>query len=662
MALRTQYEFLFVGKEDSFVENYAYDLSESEQDNGKIFITLEIQNNPAEAELIGETIFDTLRKTFFADLDQQPYLRFEEAVKAVNKALFDLKSEKASQFIGNLHIILSAIVGNNLFLAQCGEAEAYLIRRRFCSIVTEGLHDEKSQDVFTNIASGTLEVSDFVLFSSTRLLRYISKTDLTKICVGKNLVAVLGELKDFLMTEVLARVGFIGIMVSNISQNSSQDQHSDQVVTHLEKEEVYPVSARTAQMKDRLDDTMTKFRGAVGTLKRKLDFTPREGYIRTGKAGAKTGVFIAGRNWSKTQIFLLFCVFVSALLVGTWWIRAKNAEEETIQKYDGMLVKAYGIINEAAVTRNTDKQIAETMLNDAEKIVREVLQSDYHHNKATVALEEIQNGRDQIYNIHRIKPAVLGDIAEKRANARAIGLLSLKDELYIFEENVLYPVQLNKIKDPVTINVQADEKIIAGTTYDDKDSLLFYTQSGKLIEYKDGKSNFLQTVDSDGFHTGAVALQSYSNKIYILDPAQNQVWRYTRRQDKFSGAEAYNTDADIKNGTAFAIDGSIYVLHQDAFITKFYSKRKIDFQVEKEPLKSLSKPTKIFTHSDMDFLYILGNDRVMVYKKDNESNSATYDKQYVFQDLKDLKDLYVDQDAKKLYILDTTKIYDIPLE
>ncbi len=57
MSLRTQYEFLFVGRdEDSFVENYAYDLGEGGEHSGKIFINLEIQNNQAEAEDIAKKL------------------------------------------------------------------------------------------------------------------------------------------------------------------------------------------------------------------------------------------------------------------------------------------------------------------------------------------------------------------------------------------------------------------------------------------------------------------------------------------------------------------------------------------------------------------------------------------------------------------------------
>ena len=124
------------------MENYAYDLGEGGENSGKIFINLEIQNNPVDAEAIGETVFDSVRKAFFADLEKDPYERFEEAIRSVNKALIQLKEEKVSKFIGNLHILVGAMVGDTLYIAQTGEAEAYLVRRRLCSPISENLSED----------------------------------------------------------------------------------------------------------------------------------------------------------------------------------------------------------------------------------------------------------------------------------------------------------------------------------------------------------------------------------------------------------------------------------------------------------------------------------------------------------------------------------------
>jgi len=204
-SLKTQYDFLFVGKDEgSFVENYAYDLGEGGENSGKIFINMEISQNSVDAEKVGEIIFDKMRKIFFADSEVDGYERFEESLKEVNLALNEYKLERENDWLGKLNVIIAAIVGDQLYLTQAGEAEAYLVRKRFATTISDDLDENESKDVFTNIASGELEAGDFVLLSTTRLLRYVSKTDLAKHVNG-HLQNTVMAIKEFLHGEVISK-------------------------------------------------------------------------------------------------------------------------------------------------------------------------------------------------------------------------------------------------------------------------------------------------------------------------------------------------------------------------------------------------------------------------------------------------------------------------
>lgn len=658
MSLRTQYEFLFVGRDEgNFVENYAYDLGEGGENSGKIFVNLEIQNNPADAETIGEVIFDTLRKIFFADLEKDPYVRFEDAVKSVNKALLQMKEEKTSKYLGNLNVIIAAIAGNNLYITQCGDAEAYLVRRRLCSTVTEGLAEEGVSDVFTNIASGTLEPNDFVLLNSTRLLRYISKTDLAKICSGRNLVSSLAELKDFLSSEVLAKVGLIGVSASE--KASFSEEEKGMISAHLQKEEVVPVktaSEGTGSIKS-LKETVGKLSAAVSDLRRRMVST-----AKTASAGVRRGSgerSVVPGTWTKDKIFAAIIVVVLLLTGGVWWLRNRASEQQTIDTYAKTLTTVREEIASAETTGQYNKDQAGQMLTQAETQALEVLNSGYHRAKANELLQAIQDTRDKLDGVVRPETTVLADLSTKRQNVSALGLLGLKGNLYAYEYNALYPIVLDKVQDPMTID--ENETVVAGTIYPDKDSLMFYTKSGKVIEFADNRMSFVDT--AEGSFKKGVAIRGYGNKLYLLDPEGNQIWRYTRRRDKFDAAEAWNVNADIKNGISLAIDGNIYVLNKDGFVTKIFSGNKEDFPIKKLPVKALAGPTKIFTELDMSQIYILEplEKRVLVYYKDERTGGATYSSQYVFDELNDLRDLYVDKDTNKMYLMDASKVYTVNL-
>ncbi|HRY91269.1 MAG TPA: hypothetical protein P5229_02925, partial [Candidatus Gracilibacteria bacterium] len=396
MILRTQHEFVFVGRDEgSFVENYAYDLGEAGGNSGKIFINLEIQNNPVEAEAIGETIFDTMRKTFFSDLEKDPYSRFEDAVKVVNKALTVLKEEKASKFIGNMNVIIGAVVADTLYITQCGDAEAYLVRKRLLSNVSDGLQDENSEDVFSNIASGTLESGDVIIFNTTRLLRYVSKSDLAKLFSGTNLVASLAELKDFLGSESLGKIALIGINVQEGVPVVS-DAEKGKIVSHLQKEEFVGTGEKRAPVASSLNGAVAKLAGAVKSLKEQVSNLTTSakgrrnlssGLGREQSMGREGGSGrLALNGWSKEKILAALIILVLLLTVGIWWLRNRAAEQQKIEQYTSTLNEVRDEISSAETTGQYNKDQAGQMLDHARKQALDVLNSGYNRAKATELL------------------------------------------------------------------------------------------------------------------------------------------------------------------------------------------------------------------------------------------------------------------------------------
>ena len=50
-----------------------------------------------------------------------------------------------------------------------------------------------------------------------------------------------------------------------------------------------------------------------------------------------------------------------------------------------------------------------------------------------------------------------------------------------------------------------------------------------------------------------------------------------------------------------------------------------------------------------------------MFNKDPKTGGASYSNQLVFDDLDDLRDVYVDKDTNKLYLLDKAKVYEVGL-
>lgn len=679
MGIRINYEFLFAGKDESgFLENYTYDLFQDHgEKSGQIFISIEVQNNPVDAEEIGNLLFETMQKVFFEDVSLDPYERFEVSLKAMNEILSEFKSQKNSGYIGNLNMIVAAIVGEALYLSQCGDAEAYLIRKHYVSVVSDGLNDESSEDdVFSNIASGSVEVGDFILFSSTRLLRYISKTDLG-VCLHKNDInKSLAEISDVISTEMLGRVALTGILLSESVEDDFvvegdrilDDSFDDKSEFNDESEFVSEESFMRAD-----ESMLDEGRKMVASkdkkqIRKRFNYLPsvKNSFLRFFEKKNNNSSSIGVSNKSgfkgKGKVLIALVIVIVLLIGGVFFVNSQNVKRAELAKLETTLAGVQTKISEAQTKGSYDKENAVIILDKAYSDALEVLNSGFFREKANLYLVQIEDTRDSMDNVKRVEnPTVLADLSAKRSDISALGFVELGDRVFVYEYNALYELVLDQIQDPITID--DEESVIAATGFDDRSSIIFLTKSGKLIEYLDGTLSFMDTVDGT-FHK-AVALDDWSNKIYLLDPVSNQIWKYTYKgsSEKFGESEPYFVadSVDISSSVDLAIDASVYVLNMNSDIYKFYGGQKAEFYIQNPPFNSFDDPSVIYTNDKLDQVYVLDGQgaRVFIFDKDLETGNVIYQSQYLFEGVGELRDLYVDADAKKLYVLSSSKIFEV---
>lgn len=655
MDLTCQSEFIFIGRgTESFLENYSYKLSDDDQGRGgEIFMTLEILNNQADAEDIGEAIFANFKQKFYEDLIAEPYDRFEEALKVINGVIATLREEKVSHFIGNLNIALAAVVQDNLFLSTTGDAEVYLVRKRFVSIISEGLSEDSPKETFVNIGSGILEPSDRVLFSSSRLLRYITKAELGKILSdsnnAKSISTALTELQDFIMTEILGRSAIIGLAIGQ--EEKSGEYFEEQ---NLPRERGKFVNILASWFSHRFFTQKFPWLRALG--EKLVALWPKTIRPEPPKVSIPQLRFL--KNFLRERFFPLIILLVVVLVVGTFWLRTRSNERRLIAQQQAKLNYVRELMNDALTAAQFDKTKAAHLLETGEKEALKVLNARILRNEPLRLIEEIQKQRDNLDEVRRIaSPTILADFTQKRGTVSVLGLLSLKDRLYGFEYNALYEIILDKLQDPFTIHDV--ETVILGTSFADSNALLFLTKTGKMIEYSSGRFVFVNT--KDGIWKKGVDMKTYHDRVYLLDPERNQIWRYIRRREGFDISEGYNQNADLKKGVSLAVDSSIYVLNSDGTITQLYQGQKQDYPLRRASLSAMTAPTRIYTTPELNHLYILepSKNRVILFRKDSKNGGAQYQTQYVFEKTGVLRDLVVADN--RLYVMDEKKMYFVNL-
>lgn len=666
MMLKAQYEFLFVGRDEgSFLENYTYEVQQNKGGAGQVFLCLEVQNNPSEAESMGEAIFQELKTVFFEENGAEGYLRFENALKAINRRLNDFRKGKLNKHIGTVHAIVAAVEHGALYVSQCGDSEAYLIRKRFVSIVSEGLSDphHADGDLFTSIANGDLEPGDFVLFATTRLLRYVSKIDLSRMVISSNVSRTLSDVRDSLSGEILGRIGLIGIGMTLVTEDVMAPSRAEEEEGPLLQSVTSSTSSAASSMASSVGPLLNRAKKYTGTVIEKA---------RQSEVFSKTGPlarFVSQLQYritrekgvTKDKILIAFIGVIVVLAGGVWFVRSSQLKSAELLALDGKLQEARQMVNDAESKGQTDKAAAGAILAGAEDRAKEVLNTSNYRAKALEILTQIQKTRDLLDNIkHIANPKVVADISSQGAS-NALGMISAKDRFFVYEAQKLYEVILDKVQKPVSFD--DNDPVISGTYFDDKSEPVFFSKAGKVSEFVDGAVRPM-TAQEGAFRKG-VQITDWGSRLYILDPSSDQIWRYpyVKSRGSFATAEGYKTEGDVKNGVALTIDSNVYVLNSDGSISRFYGGVKQPLIIDRAPFAAMTNPTRIYTDAEMTQIFVVDSaeGKIYVYFKDPKTQHLIYQEQIALDGVTDIRDVSFDKTTNRLYVLDAKRIYEVSM-
>jgi len=369
------------------------------------------------------------------------------------------------------------------------------------------------------------------------------------------------------------------------------------------------------------------------------------------------------KKFGKDKILVLLILVIAVLTVGIFYANSSRGKQAELERLDGILTSVHDKVAEAETKGLYDKEKAKEILDKAYLDAKSVFDSEFYRDKASLYLIQIEEVRDKLDNVKRVEnPKVFADLTTKRADVNALGFALFGDRVFAYEYNALYEIVLDQVQDPLTIDDK--EVVVAATGFADRNSVVFLTKTGKIIEYKDGTMSFMDT-EEVAFHKG-VAIADWSNRIYILDSAGNQIWRYTYKgsQAKFGVGEGYVVDGtDLAASKDFAIDSNVYVLESNADIFKFYGGKKAQFYVNNAPFNMTKDPAKIYTSDKLDSIYVVDakGGRVLVFQKDTKTGNVIYTTQYLFDGVGELRDLYVSPDSKKMYVLTKNSILEVDL-
>jgi hypothetical protein len=647
-------------------------------------LLMEIIGAPDNAKTVAHEC-EAILKHALLEAEGEAAERLDGTLKEMNGLL---KGMLVSGTIHDIHMLIGILDASNvLHVSHAGRAEAYLIRKGSASQVTE-YSTGKPTPAFVHIASGQIEKNDIVIFSTQRLLRALTPAQLSRLAGSRDTVV------DMLERTLEAEHEHAALATFDFA-HFDPDPFTNKTVERgtEESEEEAPVYRRRPRGKMSILSRVAGWLPSMSTVASRLPSKEAMGKMgkkmKTGGASSITLVTSIGslrwvisvRTWftgliadlhhperKKRANLMLLAIAIAALIVIWAIVHLFTLGERTRTQADlqKMLDQITTEIQTAENRRIIgDADSANAILDNASEQARQVVdnQSGMFRQQALNLLDQIQSKKEEINNVVRISPRVVANLTSASPDIQAQGMVGLSDgEFMVYDKQNVYHVLLNTVEDghPLT---EDSSIVVSGTNLSRFQSQVFLMSDNSVVEWGNGQATTMKTDDPRGWMSGK-AIEAYLRYLYVLSPANKQIYKYERLNNRYGVPVEYNVNGDLTGAIDMTIDGSIYVLKDDGTILKLFRGESQPFVIRQATADLLKGTTRLFKVADRNF-YVLDptHARIIVLSDGGTTGESSYVRQYVLEgdQVGTLKDIYVDPDEAHLYVMDEKHVYVIDL-
>jgi len=664
--------------------------------HGSLFFIIEITQPQPDSKKVIDTIIDTTVKHFYQNLDDT-LTSFEIALRHVNEKLAELAENGNSHWISHLNSLIVAIHQHDIHLAQTGSAEAFLIRNKIISHITEGL-SEKSDDkhplnTYLNISSGQMKISDRVILSTEQLYNNLSLDRIRRLSVQHSPSTCAAEIARILAQENIRSIGTM-ILEATTEERLAKEvirPQPEDVILQDRTHSGTKFSETMQNIKTNASEVSLFFSGLIERVKgtfspkkqndtqRKPKTPPKSPQkpVKNSKRLPKNETTIRqqtsqnllqkiNRKAPNKQILIIVAlvVFVAALAFSVTYLRNRQNINDKMNAVSEKIALAEDFINQADNALIIgDKSTAKSNFNQAQDALYEISTSPYHTEEIAALQSRIDSKLDEVDNIIRIditNPLADLNSIDPEKNPQYSHLYKIDDNLYTFSDEI---ISINTKNGNMTGITGFDINNFVGGTLTNDDSTVTFYHNGQMQKFSPANNTLIDVSTLDTAWKPAVELASYYENLYLLSPIENQVYKYsTLGGNSYSAALAYidNPDKlDLANAADLAIDGGIYILKKDGTVYYFEQGVQQNYKLASPPApyENFSSPTHLYTDENLDYIFILDpeNKRLVQFRKEK----GEYVKQFVGDELKNIDSFVVNDKIKTIYILADNKIYSV---
>ncbi|MFC1687424.1 hypothetical protein ACFL0L_02500 [Patescibacteria group bacterium] len=331
--------------------------------------------------------------------------------------------------------------------------------------------------------------------------------------------------------------------------------------------------------------------------------------------------------------------------------------DETVTTIENLLFDAENAFSYDNYSGATDALIqAETLLNDLPT------KSDEQQEQINSFSSKLGLLREEARRITRIdNPTLLADLSQSAPGMTIGGIELIGDFIYAFspQDNSTYSIDTES-GDTTLFATAVIDNAFQYATSPTTNTLLFLNTANSLNEYTlSAKALADIPLAFSEQEINVVDIFHYEGRLYMLDIANNQIWRAVRGGSRYASPGTWVTQdgVNLQNGRSLAVDGEIYVLSSTGEVIKM-SKGGQDVFALGSVDPALTSGTKIWTDLNSERLYILdaSGQRIIVFSKE-----GSFIDQYMSDPFTNMTDFAIDESRNTVYILTGSKVYSFPL-
>jgi len=355
----------------------------------------------------------------------------------------------------------------------------------------------------------------------------------------------------------------------------------------------------------------------------------------------------------------------------------------------------YSLSTIVSITTQTEvKETAKVNINEIKNIISQASENianpdafEKNIKEAETLVSEVQKQEIYLWDLAKLTESI--NILKKQFNKIEIfeenenNLIQLiewnntvkiaKNNLipYIIEKKwVVWPILSTAKPQIYTFNNLAENEYFIDWLFIDN-NLFLLTNTSKIVKFtKNWYFNFVNVIWQTKWED-IKSISTYSTNIYTLW-TNNQLNKHIASWDNFKAAESYLKDEDLKqiwDVLSIAIDWWFYMLKKDLSIVKFFSSpyRLESIMINKLPKSYVLeewKSTSIIARANLNYVYILLNNKIWIFKPNTTNYKNTQNLTYVWQiewNTKIIKDFYINYDWEIL-VLNESWLYKLTFE